>query len=241
MPVASWHCPTSGKTLPYGNSAAPKAKSMSIHIVMRPLTGCWSARAPSSVLWQAVILKMVTWYSMILPAATLKGLTPRAISSPRATHAVAQKIKGTEGLHTISALTHRQIVELLERKVISPELFDEKRIVEVLDPEDTKRRYCLCRNPQTARHEATTRQRLLDRARAQLEKIAGSRRRATEKRLGARVGRVLERTKMGKFIQWQVVEGKLLWSFDQDKIAAERLFDGCYIVSCDVPQEQMAT
>jgi hypothetical protein len=51
---------------------------------------------------------------------------------------------------------------------------------------------------------------------------------------------VLERTKMGKFIQWQVVEGKLLWSFDQDKIAPERLFDGCYIVSCDVPQEQMA-
>ena len=157
------------------------------------------------------------------------------------THAVAQKIKGTEGLHTISALTHRQIVELLERKVISPELFDEQRIVEVLDPEDTKRRYCLCRNPQTARREGTTRQRLLERARAQLDQIAGSRRRATEKRLGARVGRVLERTKMGKFIQWQVVEGKLLWSFDQDKIAAERLFDGCYIVSCDVPQEQMAT
>ena len=41
------------------------------------------------------------------------------------TKAVADKIKGTEGLHTISALTHRQIVELLERKVITPELFDE--------------------------------------------------------------------------------------------------------------------
>jgi hypothetical protein len=100
----------------------------------------------------------------------------------------------------ISALTHRQIVELLERKVISPELFDEQHIVEVLDPEDTKRRYSLCRNPQTARREGITRQRLLERARAQLDKIAGSRRRPTEKRLGARVGRVLERTKMGKFI-----------------------------------------
>jgi hypothetical protein len=143
------------------------------------------------------------------------------------THAVAQRIKGTEGLHTISALTHRQMVELLRRKVISPELFDEHYIVEVMDPEDTERRYCLCRNPQTARREGTTRQRLLERAQAQLDKIAGSRRRATEKRLGARVGRVLERTKVGKFIQWQVVEGKLLWSFDQDKIAAERLFDGC--------------
>src|SRR6516164_7369391 len=32
---------------------------------------------------------MVIWYSMILPAAILKGLTPRAISSPRATIATA--------------------------------------------------------------------------------------------------------------------------------------------------------
>src|SRR5271166_2750914 len=41
------------------------------------------------------------------------------------TKTVADKIKGIEGLHTISALTHRQIVELLERKVITAELFDE--------------------------------------------------------------------------------------------------------------------
>jgi hypothetical protein len=68
---------------------------------------------------------------------------------------VADKIKGTEGLHTISALTHRQIVELLERKVITAELFDEE-IVEVFDPEEPKRRYCLCRNPQTAVREGKT-------------------------------------------------------------------------------------
>ena len=35
------------------------------------------------------------------------------------TKAVADKIKGTKGLYTISALTHRQMVELLERKTIT--------------------------------------------------------------------------------------------------------------------------
>jgi hypothetical protein len=40
-------------------------------------------------------------------------------------------------------LTHRQIVGLLERKVITAELFDEEQIVEVFDPEEPKRRYCL--------------------------------------------------------------------------------------------------
>jgi transposase len=156
------------------------------------------------------------------------------------THAVAQKIKGAEGLYTISALTHRQIVELLERKVVSPELFDERQIVEVLDPQDPKRRYCLCRNPQTAGQEAATRESLLKRAGAQLDKITNSRRRSSVQRLGARVGRVLERSKMSKFIQWQVIDGRLSWNFDQDKIAVEALFDGCYIVSSDLPREKMA-
>src|SRR5262249_43370504 len=45
MPVASWHCPTNGKTPLSGNSAVQKAKSMSRHIVIRPWTGCWSARS----------------------------------------------------------------------------------------------------------------------------------------------------------------------------------------------------
>src|SRR5262245_2923126 len=137
------------------------------------------------------------------------------------THAVAQKIKGAEGLYTISALTHRQIVE-------------------VLDPQDPKRRYCLCRNPQTAGQEAATRASLLKRAGAQLDKIANARRRSAVQRLGARVGRVLERSKMSKFIQWQVIDGRLSWNFDQDKIAAEALFDGCYIVSSELPREKMA-
>jgi hypothetical protein len=125
------------------------------------------------------------------------------------THTVAQKLKGTEGLHTISALTHGQIVELLQRKVVSPELFDEQQIVAILDPQELKRRYCLCRNPQTAGREGARRERLLERARAELDQIAGSRRRRSTQRLAARVGRVLERSKMGKFIRWEVLEGRL--------------------------------
>src|SRR5260370_40456826 len=103
------------------------------------------------------------------------------------TKTVADKIKGIEGLHTISALTHRQMVELLERRVITAELFDEGQIVEVFDPEEPKRRYCLCRNPQTAGREDKTRERLLERTRAELDKIAGATRRARSKTPAARV------------------------------------------------------
>jgi len=40
------------------------------------------------------------------------------------THSVEDKLKGVEGLSTISALTHRQIVGLLERKVIELDFFN---------------------------------------------------------------------------------------------------------------------
>jgi len=151
-----------------------------------------------------------------------------------------RQLEGVQGLRTISALTHRQTVELLERKVITRELFDEKSIAEVIDPDDPRRRYCLCRNPETARRETQTRKSLLEATRQQLEKSACSKRKAKAEKIGARVGRVLQRFKMGKFVDWSVQEGKLRWSFKEEAIAAEERFDGCYVIVSDVPAEQMA-
>ena len=123
--------------------------------------------------------------------------------------------------------------------MISADLFDEKEIVEVLDPENLARRYCLCRNPKSAERETATRLRLLQCTRVGLEKIAGSKRRAKEGTTGARVGRVLQRYKMGKFVRWEVSEGRLSWNFEEGKIAAEALFDGCYIIHSEVTKELM--
>ena len=89
------------------------------------------------------------------------------------TQTSAEKLKEVKGLHTISALTHRQIVDLVERKLVKADLFDEKRIAEVIDPDKPELRYCLCRNPQSGTRETATRQRLLDRTREALDKIVG--------------------------------------------------------------------
>ena len=174
------------------------------------------------------------------------------------TQANSQKLQGVAGLQTISALTHRQLVQLLERKVITRELFDERAIAEVIDPDQPRKRYCLCRNPETAKRETQTRQELLELTRQELAAIAPGRqpppgapakkvparpRKAkapAAEKIGARVGRVLQRYKMGKFVTWSVVAGKLEWQFDQEKIQCEQRFDGCYVIVADVPPEQMA-
>jgi len=155
------------------------------------------------------------------------------------TQANIQALGTVEGLHLISALTHRQIVTLLEREVIKAELFDEHQVVEVIDPDKPQRRYELCRNPLSAQREGLTRQRLLDLTQEGLNKIAGSPRKSSDEKIGARVGRVLQQFKMAKFVVWEVQQGKLQWRWDQAKIDQEKLLDGCYIVASDVPPERM--
>lgn len=151
----------------------------------------------------------------------------------------AEKLKEVKGLHTISALTHRQILDLVERKLVQAELFDEKRIAEVVDPDKPGQRYCLCRNPQSGARETNTRQRLLDRTREALDKIVGRKKKGSTEKLSAQVGKILGHYKMGKFVDWKVQEGRLKWHFDEAHIEQEKLFDGCYIVRADVPKEQM--
>jgi|WetSurMetagenome_2_1015567.scaffolds.fasta_scaffold101063_2 transposase len=157
------------------------------------------------------------------------------------TQANAEKLKDVPGLHTLSALTHRQMFELLERKVIQPELFDEQKIIEVSDPDQPQKRYCLCRNPDSQARERATRARLIELTRAGLDKLAGRQRKSTAEKLGSQVGRLLQRYKMGKFIQWQVKAGRLKYQLLEAAIAQEQLLDGAYIVTTAVAASQMKT
>jgi transposase len=155
------------------------------------------------------------------------------------TQAKARELEQVEGLHTITALTHRQIVELLERQVIKAELFDEKQTLVVIDPEHPEQRYCLCRNPESAAREGATRERLLELTQKGLARIAARKKKAAADRLGAQVGKLLARYKMGKFVEWQIQEGRLQWQWKQEQITQEKLFDGCYIIRTDTPAQQM--
>ena len=161
-----------------------------------------------------------------------------------------EALKSEDDLHMIGALTHGEMMSLLKEKVIELDLFDEQKIHEVTDPSQPSRRYCLCRNPITAQRESDTRQRLLDLTATALQEIAAYKRKTTVEKLGARVGKVLVKYKMGKFIQWSIdadpanavsSQHRLRWSIDTDKVTQEKSFDGCYIISTDVDQEQMNT
>jgi hypothetical protein len=144
-----------------------------------------------------------------------------------------------EGLKIISALTHRQMVDLLETTHHQPELFDDNNIVEIKDPAAPGHSYCLCRNPHSAARETATREALIQRTRDELARIAGRTRPASAELIGAQVGKLLATTKMGKHLKWRVVEGRLEWSIDEESVAAAKALDGCYVIKTTVSEEAM--
>jgi transposase len=141
------------------------------------------------------------------------------------------------GIRSVTALTHPEMFKLVQRKVIAPGLFDERRIAEVRDPEGPGVRYLLCRNPATAEKETRTREALRARTQEALEKLARSRKRRTVEELGAAVGKALARWKVGKFFSWRVQADKLEWELDRQRLEAEQALDGCYVVRTDVTEE----
>lgn len=44
---------------------------------------------------------------------------------------------------------------------------------------------------------------------------------------------------MGELVNWDVIQRRLSWCFGEGKIAAEALFDGCYIIRSEVTKDMM--
>ena len=144
------------------------------------------------------------------------------------------------GFKTLTALTHPQIRSMLNDNVIQPELFDERNIVEVRDPEQPGIRFMLCKNPDTARRSTNTRRSLIKRTIEGLDKIKSSTRKQQRDKKCARIGKVLAKFKVGKFFIWQLDnDNNLIYELDEEKINHEEALDGCYVIRTDVDEETL--
>jgi hypothetical protein len=139
------------------------------------------------------------------------------------------------GFHTLTALTHPQIMTLLERKVLQTGLFDERQLIELHDPDKPTERYVLCKNAETQQEETATRNALVAKTIQGLTRLANSRKKRKNQELSANVGEVLSRYRVAKFFTWQVTRGKLDFALNQQLVAQEEALDGCYIIRTEAP------
>lgn len=148
---------------------------------------------------------------------------------------------GEHDFKTLTALTHPQIRELLAKKLIQPELFDEKNLVEVIDPDNPEVRYILCKNNYTMEKERESRNSLIEKVNSNLTKISSVKRRRNKSKVCAQIGALFERYKVEKFYDWSVDdEGRVHWVLNHELVERESLLDGCYIIRTDVSTDKMS-
>ncbi len=142
-------------------------------------------------------------------------------------------------IRTISALTHSQLANLCEQEFVQMSMFDEKEIIQVIDPDNPQIRYGLSKNAIRGRKDKVTRENLIKKTEVELEKISNLKRPADDATTGIRVGKIINKYKVGKLLKVEIKDGKISWERNQKKIQEAEALDGLYVIFTDVKEEEM--
>ncbi len=148
------------------------------------------------------------------------------------------------GYDWISALRHGTIQPLVEAKVITPSLFDERGIAEIAHPNYQGERLIACFNPIMAAERVRKREALLDLTEKALQKVEDACKRPKnplrgKAEIGMKAGAALSKFKMGKYFKVRVEEDVMGFVRNSALLDQEAAMDGIYVVRTSVPKEVM--
>jgi hypothetical protein len=173
------------------------------------------------------------------------GITEAVMVGDRGmiTSARIKALKETPGMSWVTCLRAPAIKKLAEDGgPLQLSLFDQRDLAEISSPDYPGERLIACRNPFLAAERAAKRERLLPATEAELAKItamAEAGRLTDPDKIGIRVGKVINRRKVGKHFILGIGEGSFTWRRDQDNIDAEAAFDGIYVIRTPVPADTL--
>lgn len=159
---------------------------------------------------------------------------------------IREELKPIEGLDWITALRAPAIRKLVEAGDLCPSLFDEQDLGEITSSMYPGERLVVCRNPLLADERARKRRELLAATEKELDKIVQSTSRAKrplrgKDQIGMRVGKVLNKFKVGKHFQLEIADQSFRYSRDEEKIAEETALDGIYVVRTSACRKAVTT
>jgi len=142
----------------------------------------------------------------------------------------------------ISALRHGAIRPMVEAKVITPSLFDERGIAEITHPDYPGERLIACFNPITAEEQTRKREVLLELTEKELKKVTEACTREHKPlegkgEIGLKAGAVLSKFKVGKYFRVHVGEHSLRVARNQETLDRDAAMNGIYVVRTSVPKE----
>ena len=150
-----------------------------------------------------------------------------------------------EGIGWISALRSPAIRGLVEEGHLQLSLFDERRLAEVTSPDYPGERLIACFNPMLAEERRRKRADLLEATEKELGKIERQVKRRTRtplsgEEIALKLGKVLNKYKMGKHFQTRIEDGRFEWSRDEEKVDREAKLDGIYILRTSEPASSLS-
>jgi transposase len=159
---------------------------------------------------------------------------------------IDEELRGVDGLDWITALRADTIRLLAEQGVIERSLFDERDLAEVVSPDFPDEWLIVCRNPLLAAERARKRDELLAATERALDEIVIATKRAKsplsgQAKIGLRIGRVLNRHKVGKHFELVISDNGFSYERKKDQIAAEAELDGIYVIRTSVKAENLTS
>ena len=153
---------------------------------------------------------------------------------------IEEELRGHEGLDWITALRAPAIRRLAEQGMIQMSLFDQRDLMEITSPDYPGERLMACRNPMLAEERKRARAELIAATEKELNVIAGATRRAKRPlrgaaQIGLRVGKVLNRCKVGKYFQLEMTDTSFSYARAGAAIAVDEAIDGIYVIRTSVP------
>lgn len=145
----------------------------------------------------------------------------------------------------IGALKASQIAALArDDGPLQMSLFDVQNFAEFTHENYPGERLIGCRNPALAADRARTRTQLLAATETHLDKIkeaVDAGRLAGVDKIALRVGRVINKHKVGKHFILDITDTTLAWRRDDDKIREEANLDGLYVIRTSLPTHTLDT
>jgi transposase len=159
---------------------------------------------------------------------------------------IREELQPVQGLDWVTALRAPTIRQLVEAGEIQLSLFDERDRAEIQSSEYPDERLIVCRNPFLAEERAQKREALLQATERELDKIVAATGRTKPRlkgqdRIGLRVGKVLNRFKVGKHFILTITEESFSYQRDAVRIAEEAALDGIYVIRTSVSKEELDT
>ncbi|HEX9518899.1 MAG TPA: IS1634 family transposase [Streptosporangiaceae bacterium] len=147
-------------------------------------------------------------------------------------------LRKLQGMEWIGALKAPAIARLAaDDGPLQMSLFDTHSFAEIAHPDYPGERLICCRNPFLAAERARKREDLLAATEKDLDKIraaAGAGRLSGAAGIGERVGKVIDKHKVGKHFLREITSTSLAYRRDKEKIAAEAALDGIYVIRTSV-------